>query len=247
MNKPSTNRVTSLVSYLTPPHPCSYLPERYATNQFISPDLSIDAGLYSRLIELGFRRSGDYVYRPRCFGCEACIPARIPVSAFTPNRSQRRNWRDNQHLKVISRPAVFNDEHFELYRRYLSWRHDGGGMDNPSPRDYMGFLTSRRIDTRFYELRDGHRLVGVAVVDCLPDSFSAVYTFYDPEYRRCGIGVFAILWQIAEARRLGIPWIYLGYWIHECSKMRYKGRFHPLEVYRRGRWLLLDRNSPISH
>ncbi|MEJ2762057.1 MAG: arginyltransferase, partial [Gammaproteobacteria bacterium] len=113
------------MSYLTPPHPCSYLAERYATNQFISPHLSVDAPLYSRLIELGFRRSGDYVYRPRCFGCEACVPARIPVEAFTPDRSQRRNWRANQHLDVIDQPPVFNDEHFELYRRYLAWRHDG--------------------------------------------------------------------------------------------------------------------------
>ena len=246
MNKPSSQRVRSLMSYLTPPHPCSYLPERYATNQFISPDLAVDAPLYNRLIEHGFRRSGDYVYRPRCFGCEACIPARIPVNAFTPDRSQRRNWRVNQHLEVIPCPAAFNEEHFKLYRRYLTWRHDGGGMDNPSPRDYMGFLTSRRINTCFYELRDRGKLVGVAVVDSLMDSFSAVYTFYDPEYRRRGIGVYAILWQIAEAKRLNLSWLYLGYWINECSKMRYKGRFHPLEIYRRGRWVSAD-TPPSSH
>ena len=247
MNKPTSHRVRSLLSYLTPPHPCSYLPERYATNQFISPSLPVDVGLYSHLIELGFRRSGDYVYRPRCFGCDACIPARIPIDRFTPNRSQRRNMRANRHLEVIAKPSTFDDEHFDLYRRYLAWRHDGGGMDNPTPRDYMGFLTSRRINTQFYELRDKDRLVGVAVVDRLKDSFSAVYTFYEPEQRRSGIGVYAILWQIAEAKRLKLKWIYLGYWIDECMKMRYKGRFQPLEVYRGGRWQLLDDNTPLSH
>lgn len=235
------------MSYLTPPHPCSYLPERYATNQFISPDFSVDAPLYSHLVELGFRRSGDYVYRPRCFGCEACVPARIPVEGFTPDRSQRRNWRANRQLEVIARPAVFNDEHFELYRRYLAWRHDGGGMENPTPRDYIGFLTSRRITTCFYELRERDALVGVAVVDSLMDSLSAVYTFYNPDFRRRGIGVYAILWQIAEAKRLGLSWVYLGYWINECTKMRYKGRFHPLEIYRRGRWILADGAPPLSH
>ena len=169
------------------------------------------------------------------------------MDAFKANRSQRRNWRTNQQLDVVARPAAFDDEHFELYRRYLAWRHDGGGMDNPSPRDYMGFLTSRGINTCFYELRDRGRLAGVAVVDCLMDSLSAVYTFYDPEYRQRGIGVYAILWQIAEARRLELSWIYLGYWISECSKMRYKGLFSPLEIYRRGRWVIADGIAPTSH
>ena len=235
------------MSYLTPPHPCSYLPERYATNQFISPHLNVDAPLYSRLIELGFRRSGDYVYRPRCFGCEACVPARIPVETFKPDRSQRRNWRANGQLEVIARPALFNDEHFALYRRYLAWRHNGGGMDNPTPQDYMGFLTSRSINTCFYELRDNGVLVGVVVVDSLMDSFSAVYTFYAPEYRRRGIGVYAILWQIAEAKRLGLSWVYLGYWISECSKMRYKGHYQPLEIYRGGHWVPAETTPPTSH
>lgn len=236
MNRPSSSRLSALTSYLSPPHPCSYLPERYATNQFISPEQPIDTGLYSHLIELGFRRSGDYVYRPRCFGCDACIPVRVPVHAFKTNRSQRRTWRANSDLEVTAHPAVFNEEHFELYRRYLSWRHGGGGMDNPRPRDYMGFLTSRWIDTRFYEFRHHGTLLGVAVVDCLLRSLSAVYTFYDPLCSHRGVGVYAVLWQVNEARRLGLSWLYLGYWINECAKMQYKDQYRPLEIYRQGRW-----------
>lgn len=231
------------MSYLTPPHPCSYLPGRYATNQFIGPESPIHTKLYSQLVDLGFRRSGDYVYRPRCYGCSECIPVRIPVKDFQPNRSQRRSWRANQDLHVVYRPAEFDQLHFDLYRRYLAWRHPGGGMDNPSVRDYMGFLTSRWIDTHFHEFWHGEALACVAVVDCLDNGLSAVYTFYDPAYQHRGIGNYAILWQITAARRLGLPWVYLGYWINASPKMRYKGRFRPLEVFRNGRWIRLSATS----
>lgn len=242
MNDPTSIRRRTLSSYLTPPHPCGYLPGRYATNQFVNPELTMDTPLYSQLIELGFRRSGDYVYRPRCYDCDACIPVRIPVALFAPNRSQRRNLHANRSLAVTAHSPGFDEEHFGLYRRYLAWRHAGGGMDNPTPRDYMGFLTSRRIDTRFYEVRDGEQLVAVAVVDRLVHSLSSVYTFYDPRHTRRGIGVYVVLWQISEARRLGLSWVYLGYWIGQCSKMSYKGQYRPLEIYRRGRWLRVDKS-----
>jgi len=233
--------LNTLMSYLTPPYPCGYLDDRDATNQFINPEQPVDTPLYNHLIKLGFRRSGDYVYRPRCFGCSECVPVRVPVDDFSPNRSQRRNLRDNSDLQVIEHPPEFNEEHFDLYRRYLQWRHDGGGMENPSPRDYMGFLTSRLIDTCFYEFRDGGTLVGVAATDCLPDSLSAVYTFYDPRCRDRGLGVYAVLWQVAEARRLGLSWVYLGYWINACAKMQYKSQYRPLEIFRQGRWIHTER------
>lgn len=225
------------MSYLTPPHPCGYLDDRDATNQFINPEQPVDTRLYNHLIKLGFRRSGDYIYRPRCFGCSECIPVRIPVADFKPNRSQRRNLRDNRDLRITALPPEFSDEHFDLYRRYLRWRHEGGGMENPAPRDYMGFLTSRLIDTWFYEFRDGDDLVAVAVTDRLPDSLSAVYTFYEPGYSDRGIGVYAVLWQISEAVRLGLSWAYLGYWINACEKMQYKSQYRPLETLRQGRWI----------
>lgn len=241
MNRSRPSRLNTLMSYLTPPHPCGYLANRDATNQFINPEQPIDTRLYNHLIKLGFRRSGDYVYRPRCFGCSECIPVRIPVNEFRPSRSQRRNLRDNADLTVTAQPPEFNQEHFDLYRRYLRWRHAGGGMENPSPRDYMGFLTSRLIDTCFYEFRDGNALVGVAATDCLPDSLSAVYTFYDPHQLHRGIGAYAVLWQVAEAVRRGLSWTYLGYWINACEKMQYKRQYRPLEIFRQGHWIRVDR------
>lgn len=222
--------------YASPPHPCAYLEDREAITQFIDPSQTMNSRLYSQLVEVGFRRSGEYVYRPRCNSCQACRPARIPTASFQPSRSQRRTWRLNQDLEIRSLPAGFREEHFALYRRYISSRHAGGDMDITNPDRYREFLLSSWGDSWCYEFRLGRRLLAVAVIDRLIHGHSAVYTFFDPEYADRGLGTFAILWELSEARRSGLSWLYLGYWIAECPKMSYKSRFHPLEIYRDGLW-----------
>jgi arginine-tRNA-protein transferase len=222
--------------YLSMPHPCSYLPGRMATTLFVDPRFPLDKQQFGRFMQLGFRRSGDLVYRPHCVDCSACVPVRIPVESFRPRRGQRRVWARNRDLEVIEHPAVFDRAHFDLYLRYQSHRHAGGGMDDPDPRKYTQFLVGNGIDTVFYEMRLSGELLAVAVADHLPDGLSAVYTFYAPEAQARGLGVYAVLWEIAQARALGLPYLYLGYWIRECPKMAYKADYRPLEVYRQGHW-----------
>lgn len=235
--------LNNLAFYASPAHECSYLPDRQAVTLFADPSAEMDTLLYTALVDFGFRRSGAYVYRPACPGCAACLSVRIPVAEFTPNRSERRTWRRNEDLTVQRTPATFRQEAFDLYRHYLGQRHAGGGMDDPSPEKYLHFLTSPWSDTFFYEFRLAGRLVAVAVVDQLLHGVSAVYTFYDPALSDRGLGTFAILWEIEQAKRQGLPYLYLGYWVEECSKMSYKGRFRPLEIYRNGRWEGLAGNN----
>ncbi len=137
-------------------------------------------------------------------------------------------------------PAAFTDEHFALYRRYISARHAGGDMDVSNPEQYRDFLLSSWADTWCYEFRLGQRLLAVGVIDRLAQGLSAVYTFFDPDYAERGLGTFAVLWEIADAQKRGLPWLYLGYWIEECPKMSYKNQFSPLEIYRDGRWQALS-------
>ena len=222
--------------YLTPEHSCSYLPDQQAMTLFVDPSVSIDTTTYSELIRFGFRRSGTHIYRPRCPMCDACIPVRVPVEAFKPSRSQRRTWNKNADLEVIAAPAEYRDEHFRLYRRYISSRHAGGGMDTPDPDKYSEFLINPYIDAIFYEFRLQGRLLAVAAVDCLDDALSAVYTFFEPAEQSRAPGVQAVLWQIEQARELGKQHVYLGYWIKNCQKMDYKERFRPFEVFREGDW-----------
>ncbi len=226
--------------YLTVPHACAYFPERRATMLFADPRHPAQDSVYEALINIGFRRSGDFVYRPHCQHCTACVPVRIPVHAFKPSRGQRRVWRKNQDLTVKPCEPVFRSDHFELYQRYQAARHPGGGMDDPDPEKYIDFLTSAHTRSCFYEMHLDGKLLCVAVVDRFTDAFSAVYTFYDPEQSRRGLGVYAILWEIAEAKRLGLAWLYLGFWIKDCQKMDYKADYRPLEVYRDQRWILLE-------
>jgi arginine-tRNA-protein transferase len=227
--------------YLSMPHPCSYLPERMATTLFVDPRYPLDMEKFGHFMQLGFRRSGDLVYRPHCPECGACVPVRVPVEAFRPNRSQRRVWKRNADLHVVEHPAVFSRRHFDLYLRYQAGRHPGGGMDDPDPQKYTQFLVGNHIQTVFYEIRQQERLLGVAVVDQLPDGLSAVYTFYEPGEKARGLGVYAILWQIECARELGLPYLYLGYWIEASPKMAYKADYSPLETYRHGQWQPLVR------
>ncbi|HVA54466.1 MAG TPA: arginyltransferase [Gammaproteobacteria bacterium] len=220
---------------LSPEHACSYLPGKTARMLFLRPGANSQGIVYSHLSEHGFRRSGPYLYRPGCEHCHACIPVRVPVEDFRPARGQRRTWQRNQDVRVQLLPAKLVEEHFDLYQRYMHWRHPKGSLDKPSAADYAAFLTGND-PTFFVEFRLQSQLVGVAVVDALEDALSAVYTFYTPELPQRSLGTYAILWQIAEARRRHLRWLYLGYWIAESPKMAYKSHFRPLEQLTAAGW-----------
>jgi arginyl-tRNA--protein-N-Asp/Glu arginylyltransferase len=231
-----TFRQTKPDLYLSMPHPCSYLDGRMSTILFVDPQRTLNANEYALFVRQGFRRSGDLVYRPHCQGCSACVPVRIPVREFRASRGQRRVWNRNADLVVLETPARFEPAHFDLYQRYQAGRHPESGMNDADPEKYLGFLTSREIDTAFFELRVGDRLLGVAVADLLPDGLSAVYTFYDPDLPQRGLGVYALMWEIAETARRGLDYLYLGYWIAESPKMSYKIHYRPIEVLDAGQW-----------
>lgn len=233
----------TMAFYATPPHPCSYLEEREAVTLFADPKAQMTTELYTALAELGFRRSGDHVYRPRCPDCQACLPVRVDVAHFRPDRSQRRTQNKNHDLSVHIRPAEFDEEHYALYRRYISSRHADGSMDQDDPEMYIRFLASAWSETHFVEFRQQQRLLAVAVIDLLEDGLSAVYTFFEPDDEKRSLGTLAVLWQIEEARRRKIEWVYLGYLIEESPKMAYKARYRPLEAFEHGEW---TRYSPKS-
>jgi arginine-tRNA-protein transferase len=235
--------IQRLQFYLTAPYDCSYLPGREARSQVATPGNLIDTALFTELARLGFRRSGLYVYRPRCDGCAACIPARVPVDAFRPRRSHRRCLARNSDIQIASKPLRFDENHYQLYRRYQSIRHPGGGMDRDDRDQYRGFLLSSRVDSQLLEFTLDGRVVMVSLVDRLLDGLSAVYTFYDTELARRGLGVFNVLTQIELAQRMGLDYAYLGYWIAESQKMAYKADFRPIEVLRQGQWQLLTEEA----
>lgn len=217
--------------FLTVPHTCSYLPGREATTLFLDPQEAPGKGVYDALALLGFRRSGRHLYRPHCEGCSACLSVRIPVTDFTPDRTQRKLQRRNADIERRVRPAVFDAEHYALYSRYIRTRHADGDMYPPSLDQYRTFLTLDQPYARLLEFRLGGQLLAVAAFDQLEHGLSAIYTFFDPaaDFERRSLGTFAVLALVERARSQGLPHVYLGYWIRECRKMAYKQAFQPLE------------------
>jgi arginine-tRNA-protein transferase len=229
---------SGLKFFSTTAHPCSYLQGEEAITLFADPKSRMNRAMYTELSDLGFRRSGNYVYRPHCEGCQACVPVRIPVRQFQPTRQQLKVWRRNQDLVVSSGTSTFKEEHYALYADYINSRHSDGDMFPPSVDQYSSFLTAEWGETLFLEFRTTEgRLLAVAVCDRLDNGLSAVYTFYDPRASRRSLGAFAILWQIEETKRLNLPSLYLGYWIKNCQKMSYKIAYRPIELLINNEWL----------
>ncbi|HHW4680986.1 MAG TPA: arginyltransferase [Xylella taiwanensis] len=242
---------------------CGYWPDRSACNLVIDPSDARLSAIYPQALAWGFRRSGNLLYRPHCKHCGACIPVRINVNAFVPNRSQRRCLARNATLVTRIVPAERSAEHLSLYRRYLHQRHPDGGMEGHGANEFDQFLIGRWGYGRFMEIREPTtngtpgQLLAVAVTDLTEQALSAVYTFYEPDAAARGLGTLAILHQIHWAQREQRPYLYLGYWIKDHFKMDYKRRFQALEMYDGNHWrhftstyrstLALQPAQPASH
>jgi arginyl-tRNA--protein-N-Asp/Glu arginylyltransferase len=223
--------------FQTLPHACGYYAERTAQNLVIDPAAPQLDRLYGSALEQGFRRAGGHLYFPQCPQCHACTPCRVDVQNFQPDRSQRRCLKRNADLTVSESIPSYNRERHALYEKYLRNRHADGGMDDAEASDFRRFLTAPWSPTLFLEIHRGDTLLGVAVTDICLTGVSAVYTFFDPTESARSLGTFGILQQIELARRRGIPWLYLGFWIDSHPKMDYKRRFQPLEIRGASGWV----------
>ncbi|WP_086932345.1 arginyltransferase [Agarilytica rhodophyticola] len=231
--------LSELKLYATKPHPCSYLPGKDATTIFIDPDADMNGDIFSQLSELGFRRSGHHVYRPKCQDCRACVPIRIPVEEFKMSRSQKRCIKANRDVQTLIVDNIDTEEHYQLYANYIEQRHADGDMYPPSVQQYRDFLTSEWGITRYLEFRIENRLIAVSVCDLLDNGISAIYAFFDPNETKRSLGVFNILFQTQWAKELKLPFVYLGYWISKCKKMSYKVEYRPFQVLIENRWVVV--------
>lgn len=224
----------------TPPMPCPYLSgrtERKVVTDLIGPDADL---LYDALTEAGFRRTQSLVYKPACDGCRRCIAVRVCTDGFRPGRSLRRVMNRNRDLNARELPPLATTEHYALFRRYLETRHATGGMAEMSLGDYRAMVEDTPVNSVIVEFRLAEgELFAVCLSDRLGDGYSLVYSFFEPDVSCRSLGSFVVLWHVERARALGLPYVYLGYWISGCRKMAYKTRFHPVEGLLEEGWRIL--------
>ncbi len=236
--------------YITAPQSCPYLPGRQERKLFTHLTHDKPESLIDNLLKGGFRRSQNIAYMPYCDSCSACVPVRIVVDEFKPVGSLRRVWRANRDLVATRVGVAPTSEQYSLFRAYIDQRHADGGMADMSVLDYTLMVEDSVVDTTLTEYRMKPRLtdrederpplVGVSLCDRLSDGTSMVYSFYEPGSPERSLGTFMILEQVEQARRLGLPYVYLGYWIRGSRKMDYKTRFQPQEHLTREGWVRRD-------
>lgn len=235
--------------YITSPQPCPYLPGRYEKKVFTHLLGDEPVSLNNMLSQAGFRRSQNIAYRPACEDCQSCVSVRVIVNDFRPSRTFRRIVARNGDIQPALAPAAATDEQYGLLRRYLDTRHTEGGMADMSRLDYVAMVEDTTVSTRVveYRLRDdmgAAPLIAAALTDTLDDGLSMVYSFYDPQETARSLGTLMVLDHIERARALGLPYVYLGYWVDGSRKMSYKTRFAPLEALFPEGWRKLPPQTP---
>jgi leucyl-tRNA---protein transferase len=227
--------------------PCPYLAGRLERRLVTALDGEDPDALHDRLLRAGFRRSQNYAYRPGCAGCRACVPVRIPVAQFVFRRAWRRILRDNADLVASERRPVATPEQYALFRRYLDGRHVASGMAEMTWAEFRAMIDDSPVDTRVIEWRRPDRsLIAASLTDRARSGFSGVYKFFDPDDARRSLGSLIILWHVQRAAQLGLPYVYLGYWIAGSPKMSYKARFQPLEQLAPGGWRPLSAEQALA-
>ncbi|WEK49160.1 MAG: arginyltransferase [Candidatus Kaistia colombiensis] len=226
--------------FLTAPSPCPYLPGQMERKVFTHLVGDKASALNEVLTQGGFRRSQNIAYRPACEACKACVSIRVPVDQFVTTRSFRRVLEKNSDLVGTRVAAAPTSEQYSLFRAYLDARHSQGGMADMTVLDYAMMVEDTHVDTMLVEYRfrgpdtaitgagEGP-LIATALTDLLSDGLSMVYSFYEPDYIDRSLGTLMILDHIRRARRMGLPYVYLGYWVDGSKKMAYKARFKPQE------------------
>ncbi|MBC7144761.1 MAG: arginyltransferase [Thioclava marina] len=238
--------------YVTAPQPCPYLDGRSERKLFTALQGEGAEKLNNALSRQGFRRSQNVLYRPSCADCMACLSARIRVADFVPTKSQRRVLKRNTDLRRTATSPWATEEQFALFRRYLDTRHADGGMADMDIFEFAAMIEETPVKSRVIEYRESaetpgsmRALIATCLTDVLDDGLSMVYSFYEPERIKDSLGTYLILDHVEIARRVGLPYVYLGYWVPGSRKMGYKANFSALEIYKGGNWI--DIGDPASH
>ena len=230
--------------YQSMPYSCPYIPTNTAHHYTTEPNLVLNNDIYSQLINIGFRRAGERIHRPNCSSCKQCVSLRIPVAKFSSSRSQKRIINKNADLSISIVTEPKQQDYYSLYFKYISQRHPETESMQEVQDTFEHFFfspwsNSFAIETRLAD----NKLICVAICDPLEQGWSAVYTFFDPDYAKYSLGTFSILSQIKLLQQHQLDYLYLGYWIKDCDKMNYKTQFKPCEGFIDEQWITINEHE----
>lgn len=233
--------------YVTAPQVCPYLDNQIERKLFTSLTGSNTQALNNALSTQGFRRSQNVLYRPSCADCSACLSARIPVANFSMTKSEKRVLRRNQKLTREIKTPWATSEQFELFKKYVSSRHDDGGMSGMSEAEFTSMVEETSVKTILVEYLNNQsetkHIEAVSITDVIEDGLSMVYSFYEPDLLEFSLGKYMILDHINLAKEMNLPYLYLGYWVKGSKKMDYKSQYNPIEIFLNGSWSLLNQKE----
>ncbi len=242
IRNPDKKKEGLLEFYITPNHACPYLDDQQSKTLFMSPEIQATDRLYNGLIENGFRRSGDHVYRPHCDSCKACISLRVPCNDFSLSKQQKRCAKKGLRFIQQIQSAHFDQDHYQLFERYINARHTDGDMYPTSEKQYREFILCDWLNTQFLDLIEPTtgKLIACLVFDELESGTSAIYSFFDPALSKFSPGRLLVLKLIELTKQKQLDYVYLGYWIKNCRKMSYKGEYRPVECFVEEHWVPLS-------
>ena len=227
--------------YVTAPQDCPYLEKQVERKLFTALYGSNSRRLNNSLSKQGFRRSQNVLYRPSCSNCNACMSARISSAKFKQSKSQKRIHIRNKDVTRVLNPPLATDPQYNLFKRYIDTRHPDGGMSDMDADDFTAMIEETNVDSRiveYYANKNGNlELISFSLVDILDDGISMVYSVFDPNMKERSLGTYMIMDHNELALEMGLNFVYLGYWVKGSSKMDYKKRFSPLQVFTEDKWV----------
>ena len=242
MNKP-LNIINNLIFQESSSRPCPYIPGKKEHLLFTDLTKFININVIENLTKKGFRRSENIFYKPNCKKCNACLSTRIKVKKFIYSSSFKRILNKNQNLKKKILNPKSNQNHYKLFQKYLKSKHSNGEMKKMSYLDYRTMIEVTPTKTKILELYNDNQLIGAILFDLYKNSLSAIYSYYDPEYKKKSLGTFLILNLIKLAKKQNKDYLYLGYYIEKCKKMSYKSKFEPLEILINNKWKIFEKKN----
>ncbi|XDD51700.1 arginyltransferase [Leptospira sp. WS92.C1] len=230
---------------ISPERNCSYYPDRPSQIQYLPFQGEIAKEALQFFFDSGFRRTGNILYRASCKGCRDCLSYRIPLDGFVLSRNRKRLLKKNADLLIrLERPELTTEKEI-LYLKYQRSRYESFVMEESDQEllegmrwNLFGSLENSLEMSVWLE----EKLVGFMILDLASDSLSAVYSVYDPDFPDRSLGSFAILSSILEAKKSGIKFYHLGYFLPGHPDMDYKKYWGPSEIREpdTDRWISLE-------